>query len=352
MWTGGSGMIDEANVNNIATIIFEGIKWEVSDEEIKQLSNNILALERRGLSQLNKRLTEGGKKIWDTIAEHNFGYELIEHHPHNIPILYEPNEFEGRTLRRPPDFVIQKNGITFWIQMKKLSRTERENRQSNAVKQIKRLSQNIKVNKFFWCNLSENFSFTDVKPLVDFISSVAVDSIDEKKYLYPSPNHIKAEVTFWKPNKSVFEHLTLGGSGDLNCVNVTGDSRTQIRGSLTNAAGAFDWDIDEKNINLIAMEIGNASHYNIDIGESLFGNEVFTYGKNGRQAWYRKITGFFNDPKFYSKVAGIIAVKRKEHLPVSRYNKLLFINERYRDRLDQIHMVMDFDRIIFFNELI
>ncbi len=345
-------MIDETNVSNIAAMIFEGTKWAVSDEELKQLSNNILALERRGLSKLNKRLTEGGKKIWDTFAEHNFGYELIEYHPSNTPILYEPNDFQGRTLRRPPDFVIQKNDTTVWIQMKKLSMTARENRQSNAVKQVKRLAQDIKVNKFFWCSLSENFDFADVKPLIDFISTIAVHIIDDKKYLYPSPSHIKAEVTFWKPQKALFEFLTLGGSGDLNVVNVTGDDRIQIRSSLTNAAGAFDWDIDERNINLIAMEIGNANHHLIDVGEAVFGDEVFIFGANGSQTWGRDNNGFFNDPNFHSKVAGVIALQRKEHLPLSRYNKFLFLNEMYRDRLEQLNLVMDFYRIIFFNELI
>lgn len=138
--------------------------------------------------------------------------------------------------------------------MKKLSMTERENRQSKALEQIERLAQDIKVNKFFWCRLSEDFDFSDVKPLVEFISNVAVDSIENKKYLYPSPSYIKTEVTFWKPNKAAFEHLTLGGSGGLEFVNVTGESCTQIRGSLTNAAGAFNWDTDDININLIANE--------------------------------------------------------------------------------------------------
>ena len=147
-------------------MILEGIKRLVSDEEIKQLSSRILALESRGLSQLNKRLSEVGRKTWDTIAEHNFGYELIKYHPHDIPILYEPNEFEGRTLRRPIDFVIKKHDLTFWIQMKKLSRTERENRHSKAVEQIERLTKGIRVSKFFWCNLSEDFDFSDVEPLV------------------------------------------------------------------------------------------------------------------------------------------------------------------------------------------
>jgi hypothetical protein len=144
----------------------------------------------------------------------------------------------------------------------------------------------------------------------------------------------------------------LGGSQGLEFVNVTGESSTQIRSSLTNAAGAFDWDTDNKNINLIAMEMGNASHHKIDVGEALFGDEAFTFGTNRRQAWYRGNNGFFNDPDFSAKVAGVIAVKRKEHLPVSSYTKLLFINDRFKYMLEQISLIVDFDRVIYFNELI
>lgn len=354
-------------------MIFEGSKWDASDEEIKLLAQRMLELEKRGLSKLNRRLIEGGRNIWDTFAEHNFGYELIKHNPSTIPIFYEPNKFECKTLNRPPDFVIQKNGITFWIQMKKLSNTKRENRRSKDIAQIKRLAQSIKVNKFFWCSLSVDFNSYDVKPLVDFISTVAADSIEYKEYFYPSKEHIKAKVTFWKPKKSVFEHLTCGGVSDLgindtggrltedkrkdieqylNCSNVIGESREQIKKSLSNAAGAFDRDTDNKNINLIAMEMGNASHHYIDVGEAVFGDEVFTYGSNGRQGWHRANNGFFNDPRFCCKVAGVIVLKRKEHLPVTTYTTLLFINDQFKYMLNQINLIMEFDKVIYFNELI
>jgi hypothetical protein len=200
--------------------------------------------------------------------------------------------------------------------------------------------------------LSEDFESSDVRPLADFIASIAPGSIDGREYLYPSPDHIKAEVTFWMPKRSVLECLTLGYSGDLNCIDVTGDSSTQIKGSLMNAAGAFDWDMDDQNINLIAMEIDNSSHDNIDVGDACSGDEASTLDMNKGLTWYRDNNGFFNDPNINSKVAGVIAVRRREHLPVSRHTKLLFINERFRGRLEQIYSVIAFDRVIFFNELI
>lgn len=76
---------------------------------------------------------------------------------------------------------------------------------------------------------------------------------------------------------------------------------------------------------------------------------ICTNGKNQRE---RRENGLFAYPDFSHKVAGIIAVKRNESLPLSRYNKLLFINERFKDKLEQLRLVMDFDQIIFFNECI
>ncbi|MCG9968480.1 hypothetical protein L9W92_10495 [Pelotomaculum terephthalicicum JT] len=198
-------MIDEVNMSDIDPMIYEGAKWDASE------------------------------------------------------VLYKPNEFEGRTLTNPPDFVIKKDGIAFWIQMKELAETEREN----------------------------------------------------------------------------------GRSKDI----------AHIRGCLTEAAGVFDWDTDDQNINLIVMKTGQASYRNIDLGQAVFGDEVFKYGRFGKREWHRENNGFFHDPGFCSKVAGVIVIKREEHSPISGYAKLLFINDRFKDRLEQIRLILDFDRAIYFNEL-
>ncbi|WP_024834016.1 hypothetical protein [Ruminiclostridium josui] len=89
-------MHEETNWINIATMIFEGTKWDASDDEIKLLAQRLLVLEDRGLSKLNKRLMEGGKKIWDTFAEHNFCNELIQHNLSTTPILYEQMSWKAK----------------------------------------------------------------------------------------------------------------------------------------------------------------------------------------------------------------------------------------------------------------
>lgn len=109
-------MINKANAIQIATIIFEGTRYKASETEIQQLATRIVALEERALPQLNKRLAEANRKVWDAFAEHNFAHELIDNHPADVPLLYEPIEYNGRVLTSPPDFVLHKNGITFRYQ--------------------------------------------------------------------------------------------------------------------------------------------------------------------------------------------------------------------------------------------
>lgn len=345
-------MSNMADAIKKATTIFGGIRrYEASETEKQELATRIAALEERGLSRLNKRLANANRNVEDVFAEHNFAYELIDKHPADVPLLYEPKEYNGRTLKRPPDFVLRKNGITFWIQMKRLSKAERENRQSKIIEKIKERARKIPVNKFFGLSLSEDFACSDIETLIEFMSEVAADSIDNNEYPYLSSGRIKAKLTFWKPNKAILQGLTMGVAEDLNFVNVTGQGREQIRRSLINAAKAFEWNTDDENINLVAIEIGTERRHKIDLGEAVFGDEVVTCHNNKTQ-WRRRENGFFASSAFSHKVAGVIAVTRKESRLTSRYNKLLFTNERFNNKREQICLVMDFDEIKVFNDWI
>lgn len=345
-------MVEKTDWIKVATKIYEGTKWSASDEDIYLLSQRLCMLECRGMSKLVKRLIEGGKKVWDTFAEMNFCYELFKHNAISTTILYEPDEVEGRKLQRPPDFVIPKEGITLWIQMKNISDPERENRHSKNIAQIKKMANSIKIAKLFWCDLSEDFSNDDVCPLIEFLSEMAEGCVERKEYRYHLSGKTKAKVSFWKPRKALIENLTLVGSGDLEWMDVTGESSTQIKGSLSNAAEAFTWDVDDKNINLIAIEVGNSIHGYIDIGEALFGTEEIVYKTNVEQRYHRLNDGFFYDLKFCNKVAGVIVMKRKEHLPICEYSKTLFINEKFQDRLDQICLIMKFEKVVHHYDLL
>ena len=97
--------------------------YRASVSEIQKLANNMRMLEERTMTKLNRRLLKSGRNIWDTFSEHNFAVKLISYHNQNVQISYEPDE----GLRRPSDFKIVLGGLTYWIQMKRLSNLEREN---------------------------------------------------------------------------------------------------------------------------------------------------------------------------------------------------------------------------------
>lgn len=138
--------------NEIAKKVFEGTKYEPSDEEVAKLANNIALIRRRGLEKLNCRLLDGGRKIWDTFSEHNFAATLLNYHPEEHSISYQPPEFQ-----RPPDFGVLQDGLSCWIQVKRSSKLEAENRHDKLVAEIQRGCENIKIPKFFGLNLSEDF---------------------------------------------------------------------------------------------------------------------------------------------------------------------------------------------------
>lgn len=52
----------EVEATDIAKSVFEGTRYKPTEQDIANLSKNLLLLEKSGLNKLNKRLMEGGKK--------------------------------------------------------------------------------------------------------------------------------------------------------------------------------------------------------------------------------------------------------------------------------------------------
>lgn len=324
-----------------ATAVFENAKYQASDTDIKKLSSHAKILEDKGLIKLNRRLLDGGRKIWDTFAEHNFAVKLISYHKQNATISYEPDE----GLRRPPDFKIVLDGLTYWIQMKRLSNLERENRQNKIAQRIKDGAKKIERGMFFGCNLSDQFLEEDIHDLLDFLANKSSNPEVGKKYIFPNETIPKAIVDFWYPNSSGISSLTLGVSGDIDVVEETGFAKDQIKQSLINAAGAFEWDVNQNTINLIGMDADK--HEDIDICDAVFGTEFEMFNQN-RQTWCRKRDGFFLLPEFSNKVAGVIALKSKEWSPVSDYSATLYVNNVFKDRSDDFNRLLSFNNVIHF----
>lgn len=332
-------------------------------------------LEKRELDKLNKRLIDGGRGIWATIAEHNFAVILVLRHSSTIPISYEP----GIGSQRPPDFKVEIGDITYWIQIKDLAKLERENRQEKMIQQIKSAAKEIKVGKFFSCTLSNDFKEDWVPELVKFIKDKAVSAAEGKSLTFTDKNNQKAEIKFWSARNIALSELSLGLAGDLEVVERTGLTKEQIKQSLLNAAGAFNWEVDERNINLIVVEADNEE--DIDVCDAIFGTECEIISKYS-PSWGRKDDGLFGKPDFSKKVAGVIAMKRKpekwklspeeersvegfakecnmtpeqykeqikQKSPIADYCLVLYMNNSFKHLLKGIKKLLSFDKIVYDN---
>ncbi len=368
---------------DIVRRIFNGTRYDASDEDIKRLADNMVLLEKRGLGKLNKRLIDSKGGVWATIAEHNFAAILVSKLCSAIPIDYEPDG-----LQRPPDFKVDMGDITFWIQMKDLSKLARENRQEKMIQDIKEAAKQIKVGKFYSCKLSDDFTKGCLTELIKFMNDKAVFALEEESFLFTGKNNEKAEVKFWFPGKVALSQLTLGYAGDLEVVKITGLARDQIKGSLRKAVEAFDWDVDQRNINLIVMEADNKE--DIDICEAVFGTEYELFAVD-KHSWCRKNDGLFNNSDFSAKVAGVIAMKRKSEWveeistlspeevvrrlspqekeisngmtpeeikktlewkspgPIADYSLILYMNDGFKHLLENIKRLFSFDKIVYYN---
>ena len=82
-------------------------------------------------------------------------------------------------------------------------------------------------------------------------------------------------------------------------VELTGLAKEQIKQSLLNAAGAFNWEVDDRNINLIVMEADNKE--DIDICDAIFGTEYEIIGKSNHP-WGRQNDGLFDNLDFSKRL--------------------------------------------------
>jgi hypothetical protein len=323
--------------------IFEGTRYTASDEDIRDLSRNIILLEQRGLTKLNQRLVESGKKVWDTLVEHNFAVSMVSVLDPSVSICYEPTE----GLQRPPDFKITKNAITYWIQIKNLSRLERENRQGKIIEEIGRQIEAIKIGKFLGCDLAEDFSQNNIAGLIAYISQIATRANEGEEFIFGNEASPKAKLEFWLPNRISLSHLSLGVSGDIDMVDQTGFAKEQIKQSVRNASGAFDWSANEKNINLVGMD--SESQKDIDVCDALFGTE-FEGCRAGRHVWRRDLDGLFKNHPFNERIVGIIALRKKNKLvPISTYKMSFFLNEAFKNFEDYLMNLFPFEQIIRYN---
>jgi hypothetical protein len=332
---------------NQAKLVFDRTIYKNDLVEISKLSTNMMKLEKAGLAKLNRTLVENSKNsvrnIWDFLAEHNLCSQLMDGIGEDIIVEYEPGRY-----KKPPDFVISNHDSIYFLQMKNLSDSERENRKSKVIEYIKKRCKEIPINRFISFRLDETFIMDEVDNLIEQIKGQA-DSNDGHKHYYPSKSNSKAVFSFHDPNILKLEHLTVGSVSDLNMVNITGEDREQIRGSLIKASGGFVREVDHLTINLAILEADNQS--DIDISECVYGVEEFQHSSNRANTWRRDTTGFFNHPEYSELISGVIILRRFERTPISKYTTTLFMNDRYTHQIAKIREVITINHIINHFEL-
>jgi hypothetical protein len=326
----------------MAKLVFDRTIYKNDLEEISKLSTNMMKLEKAGLANLNRTLVENSKysvrNIWDFLAEHNFCSQLMDCIGEDFIVEYEPGRY-----KRPPDFVISNHDFIYFVQMKNLSDSERENRKTKVIEYIKKRCKEIPINRFISFRLDETFIMDEVDKLIEHLKG-QVDSKDGHKHYYPSKSNSKAVFSFHEPNILKLDHLTVGSVSDLNMVNITGEDREQIRGSLIKACGGFVQTVDHLTINLAILEADNQS--DIDISECVYGVEQFLYSSSGKRTWTRDTTGFFAHSEYSELISGVIILRRLEQTPISKYKTTLFVNDRYTHQIAYIKKVIPIDTII------
>ena len=118
-----------------------------------------------------------------------------------------------------------------------------------------------------------------------------------------------------------------------------------------------------------------------DICDAIFGTEYEIIGKDS-QSWSRKDDGLFGNPDFSKKVAGVIAMKRKPEKwklspeeerfvegfakectmtperykeqierksPVTDYRLILYMNNSFKQFLEDIKKLLSFDTVVYYN---
>lgn len=317
-----------------------------NETEIQNLTEQMELLDQHGMSNLNQTLLQNARgsnrNIPDFIAEHNFGADLIRHDQHSVH-LYEPPGYD-----RPPDFVLPRSNTTYYLQMKRLNHSEFENRRDNMLRRIRDQLRMITAGKFVSLQLAENFMEQDVNPLVRLIE-IAAQGDNTSEHSYPDEFDPKAIFLLFEPNNTTLANLTLGSSADMDWRDLTGKAEDQIRSSLDKAIGAFTWNNDEQNVNLIVMEADG--YDDTDISQAVFGEEIYTLNPYVALGTARDTDGYFYQPQNADKLCGVIALRRIQRGSfISAYQKTLFISERFEGYVDQIRQEVGIDKVVRVND--
>jgi hypothetical protein len=322
----------------------------VSQEKKEEFIENCRLLYINGLGKIVENIINNIRKSGDFITEHNFAVALVKNNP-DITISYEPPTSSCHGIhKRPIDLYVKKNGTSFWFQIKSLGLTERENRKNKLLKKIRAELNAIQGNYFASVYLDDSFSEDDINELIQGIDINAKNNkLTERKIT--KKGKIIAKYQLIKPNGKVFEHVTIGFSGDLEAVWITGIEESQILNSINKASTAFEWDPSIDEINLI-VQLADM-HDDIDIAAVVFGREFLTvkYNEPKDFSWGRKNGGFFYTEEG-KKVSGLLVIRSGLDRLSWSFSTTLFVNESYPYVVDCISKLIHIDKVYNYSDFI
>lgn len=318
--------------------LLEKLELQYDQTDIEKLYASINYLNGKKLSDLSQRLLRSTKphKFLETLTEINFIVQLLKSFSSStaLEVLYEPKE-----TKRPIDVVIKFDNINYYIQIKSLSNSIRENQQSQVIKEIRRQIKPIPCIRGISIHISNNLKKEHVNEMIDFIK-MNLAAHDNKKIIYNGSDNEIAEIEFYTVEKPFRNHLFLHTFGDLEAVDITDMTKDQIKGALNNAAGAFEKNSSNEDINLIVSEIKRAKFQSIDFADALYGT-TFLMFQNGKMTNHRNNDGLFLQEDFSKKIAGVIVIHKKEAALTSQYEKVICINPLYNYTQPIINLIHD-----------
>jgi len=327
--------------------VFAKTKYDPKARDIWALALSASYLEIAGLSKLNERLFSVKTNVFDTIAEHNFARMLVSRLGCSAKVHYEPADYGAR----PVDFRVSDSKVTLWLQMKRFAVLARENRRDKIFEMIRSEASKIGGNKYFGVSFSERFSEAHVPSLLELLQREAVVDFPNIEQELSVNGDVLARVEFTSPKNTKLTHLMLGYGADIDAVNVTGLSTTQIRDGLRKSAGAFTHPVSDQNINLLVAEADR--QHDIDIANACFGTEYIWERSTGGRGWARKDDGVFREPLFSSSVVGLIVLRRPEKaVPISEYRAALYINEPHLARAQLVQSRLGIEELIRYNTVV
>ena len=321
------------------------------DEKLDMLYQN-------NLGKLMRKYANAYRKVQDILPEINLVCELIQENSKDKVIRYEDNTGYESVISASPDFIIEKEGKKYCIQVKRLSTPQWRKDHEKLFYEIEEELGSLKYALYYELNLSSNFKETDRSELFNQIKEKLEGGIKfQQEYTLEIREKVYAKIKFYedKQSKNMSLRRSLIQFDEYNFCEI--DNKKHIEGCLEKAAEAFKKGSIKNDVsNFIAVEMDNIWHWDIIFNEVVFGDvkSILVNAEESNNVEMKKgirfineedKKGFFEKDKYIDAVVGILLMKPNEEKD-NYYTKTLLVNKKYEDEARAITNIMRIDEIL------